>query len=292
MVAFNYWFDIPTLCGSPFLAINAANNKSSSVSYNAAYFAEQKTGDWTLSKAIVDSGLEGKLVLLFYSGLGGAKLYVGTVESVSSTTNVGPRQRYVISVVKRWREIGTCAVKFSTFLAGVSLSAQPTSAWVDADRLLHDMSRDRADGDYPNQGALGTNAMREVAIRVGHQIFARGVRSVWNHTCALSGITERALLQACHLVPWGEASPTERTCADNGLLLCGHLHLLLDAHLISFANDGNLLVSRSATAATKRLLAVTGVKKLRRELSETQMSFVQRHRERAITAGHRLSRAQ
>lgn len=60
------------------------------------------------------------------------------------------------------------------------------------------------------------------------------------------GVTEPRLLRASHIKPWAEcATDAERLDVYNGLLLSAHLDAAFDAHLISFADDGRIVISEA-----------------------------------------------
>jgi predicted restriction endonuclease len=55
-----------------------------------------------------------------------------------------------------------------------------------------------------------------------------------------------AYLIASHIKPWRSANNQERIDGSNGLLLAPHVDLLFDRGLISFTDEGSLLVSPAA----------------------------------------------
>jgi predicted restriction endonuclease len=59
--------------------------------------------------------------------------------------------------------------------------------------------------------------------------------------CHLSGITQRKLLIASHIVPWSRSQQEQKTDPENGLLLSVLWDALFDKGFISFDEDGKLL---------------------------------------------------
>jgi HNH endonuclease len=59
----------------------------------------------------------------------------------------------------------------------------------------------------------------------------------------ITGITERALLRASHIKPWADCTDGEHLDVHNGLLLSALWDAAFDRGLVSFADDGSVLVS-------------------------------------------------
>lgn len=98
-------------------------------------------------------------------------------------------------------------------------------------------------------GLGDTEVDRIVRQRIGQGFFRAALIDYWG-ACPLTGVTEPALLRASHIVPWTEcASDAERLDVFNGLLLCAHWDAAFDAGLVSFADDGAVLVSDKLEAA-------------------------------------------
>lgn len=97
-----------------------------------------------------------------------------------------------------------------------------------------------------------TEAERLVLQRVGQDVFRDALLAYWGGACPLTGVGHPRLLRASHLKPWAAcASDAERLDVHNGLLLAAHLDAAFDAGLISFTDDGALLVA-DALAPTDR----------------------------------------
>ena len=79
----------------------------------------------------------------------------------------------------------------------------------------------------------------------------------WGGTCAVTGVAEPCLLRASHIKPWARCeTDSERLDVYNGLLLAAHLDAAFDAGLISFADDGGVLIARWFTDADRRPLGI------------------------------------
>ena len=104
------------------------------------------------------------------------------------------------------------------------------------------------DNSLITQGASGKNVdktTRESIIqaRVGQGQFRTSLLNIWQGQCALTGVKNPVLLVASHIEAWCLADNSARLDPDNGLLLATHVDRLFDRGLISFADDGKLLVS-------------------------------------------------
>jgi len=80
-----------------------------------------------------------------------------------------------------------------------------------------------------------------IAARRGQGRFRDELLREWGG-CAVTECSNGALLRASHIKPWRDSNNRERLSPDNGLLLSAHLDAAFDRGLISFADDGCLLI--------------------------------------------------
>lgn len=100
-----------------------------------------------------------------------------------------------------------------------------------------------------------TEAERRQRVRIGQNIFRDSLLDYWNGACPMTGITNPELLRASHIIPWAKCeSDDERLNVYNGLLLSSLWDAAFDAGLLTFADDGEPIVSRRASEAAKRAL--------------------------------------
>ena len=81
------------------------------------------------------------------------------------------------------------------------------------------------------------------------------------------------MLRSGHIKPWTDSSVQEKVDHFNGLLLIPNLDALFNEGLISFQNDGRLLVSRDWRDDDKRRMHVTPDLRLRTVHSESCRYF-------------------
>jgi hypothetical protein len=83
-----------------------------------------------------------------------------------------------------------------------------------------------------------------IQARIGQGHFRDNLLKLWNGACAITGCTVKHILRASHIKPWKDSSNEERLDPYNGLLLTANLDALFDKHLISFDDDGRMLVAK------------------------------------------------
>lgn len=89
-----------------------------------------------------------------------------------------------------------------------------------------------------------TEIERLVKQRIGQNIFRNAMLDYWGGACAVTGIAVPEVLRASHAKPWKDCdSDAERLDVFNGFLLSANLDALFDRFLISFDNNGKILIS-------------------------------------------------
>jgi hypothetical protein len=89
---------------------------------------------------------------------------------------------------------------------------------------------------------------RLLMARRGQGVYREHVER-YEQCCRLSGLLDRRHLRARHIKPWRDANDREKLDGYNGLLLSPHFDQLFERGLISFADDGELLIARSLNPA-------------------------------------------
>lgn len=120
------------------------------------------------------------------------------------------------------------------------------------------------------------SAMR--AARVGQGEFRWRLLSKWGDACAVTGSRVLSTVRASHVKPWRASTPTERLDPDNGLPLLATLDALFDAELISFDDDGRMLVSARLPAGDPALIGLPA--SLRKRPSARLAEYLAYHRAR------------
>lgn len=79
--------------------------------------------------------------------------------------------------------------------------------------------------------------------RIGQGKFRTDLLKLYAGRCAASGLDRSELLRASHIKPWAACSNSERLDPANGLLLSAGYDAAFDAGLISFDDDGKIILA-------------------------------------------------
>ena len=91
--------------------------------------------------------------------------------------------------------------------------------------------------------------------RIGQTLFRQALLDYWGGRCPMTGITDEPLLRASHIVAWADCETDAlRLDVHNGLLLSALWDAAFDAGLVSFADDGTVLVSPKLTSSAAAAL--------------------------------------
>jgi hypothetical protein len=122
-----------------------------------------------------------------------------------------------------------------------------------------------------------TPTQREALVqaRRGQGRFRQDLLQKWDG-CAVLGCSALAVLRAAHIKPWNKSSDAERLDSANGLLLSANLDALFDEGLITFDDDGEMIVSDHLSEENRSLLRLHG--KLRRAPTPKETSYLTFHR--------------
>ena len=122
------------------------------------------------------------------------------------------------------------------------------------------------------------SSMREQLIRarIGQGKFRLDVGARWDRRCAVTGCEVWEVLRASHIQPWRLSSNTERLDPNNGLLLSATLDALFDRGLISFKDNGEMLVSKFVSTEAQRILGLPTP--LLRSPDANEVKYLEKHR--------------
>lgn len=122
-------------------------------------------------------------------------------------------------------------------------------------------------------GEIDANGKRR---RSGQGRYKLAVIDLWQ-TCSVTGCANPHLLVASHIVAHKDAAKHEQLDPHNGLLLTPNLDRLFDRGLISFDENGKLLVARRLDPKTRELFGVHSSMRLRK-IPEQTAKYLARHR--------------
>ncbi|WP_174278866.1 HNH endonuclease [Sphingomonas bacterium] len=122
-----------------------------------------------------------------------------------------------------------------------------------------------------------------VNARLGQGGFREALLEIWSGKCALTGLALEPVLRASHIKPWRDADNRERLDPANGLLLAASVDALFDRNLISFDDQGFLLVhSTVERSSLSRIGLQTG---MRVALTDENRVYLRWHRAKCKTQG-------
>lgn len=129
---------------------------------------------------------------------------------------------------------------------------QPPDEDADIPLLADDAVEDSVIGDVGE-----TEKMVLMRARVGQGKYRQDILNAWGRCCSVTAYGPETVLVASHIVAWKAcASNLERLDVSNGLLLTPNLDKLFDRGLISFKDDGMLVLSELLTDKDARGLGV------------------------------------
>ena len=97
-----------------------------------------------------------------------------------------------------------------------------------------------------------TEAERLIVQRIGQDIFRSGLIDYWQSRCPLTGITDKELLRASHIIPWKTCeTDSDHLNIHNGLLLSALWDAAFDRGLVTFDDEGKPQFSPTLSDAAK-----------------------------------------
>jgi hypothetical protein len=134
----------------------------------------------------------------------------------------------------------------------------------------------RGEDHWEDGGGPETERAVLALARRGQGRYRDDLIALWGG-CAVTGCEEPALLRASHLKPWKVASACERLDPYNGLLLTPTLDAALDRGLISFTDDGRMLVAEAVSEEDRRRLGLNPTMRMRR-IANQHLPYLAYHR--------------
>jgi hypothetical protein len=142
------------------------------------------------------------------------------------------------------------------------------SADAEIEKDIEEVKRD------PTLSATEKDAL--IKARRGQGRFRSSLKKRWGHACAVTGCKQNEILRASHIKGWKHSRHEERRDSRNGLLLSANLDALFDNKLISFEDNGEMIVSMRITIEERTRLGIP--LKLRLPLCAEEKAFLNWHR--------------
>lgn len=228
------------------------------------YTGEGQSGDMNFTRgnlALKDHIKNGKRVFLFQSESSG---YVKFISELSF---------YDVDYFETKDTSGVIRIGIKFFFArkGVYIPVHPT--------LFDQLALVTEPESFYEKTLNETERKGLVTSRVGQGAYRKRIIHRWEYKCAVNGFDKLNILIASHIVPWSDSNDIERLDVDNGLLLSPNYDALFDRHLISFENNGKIILSDTIEKQAYQKIGVTGEEKIQ-NLSEFNFNYLGRHRVR------------
>ena len=132
-----------------------------------------------------------------------------------------------------------------------------------------------------------TTRQQVIAARVGQGKFREDLITLWDGSCAILGIKRPELLRASHIKPWTSSNNRERLDPANGLLLSAMYDAAFDALLLSFADDGSLILAPDFSLAEAAAAGIDPTSMINIQVLRTQ-DYLAEHRTLMMARSMRL----
>lgn len=120
-----------------------------------------------------------------------------------------------------------------------------------------------------------------VTPRVGQGAYRKRISYRWEYQCAVTKFDKLEVLIASHIVPWSKATDQERLDVHNGILLSPINDALFDKHLITFDEEGKIILSNNLELKVFEKIGVTGRERINNQ-SKYNAEYLERHNESFI----------
>ena len=121
-----------------------------------------------------------------------------------------------------------------------------------------------------------TTRPARIDARLGQEQFRADLLRLGQGRCALTGCAIEPILRASHIRPWRDADDESRLDPNNGLLLAAHADALFDRYLISFDDEGRLLLGNGLSDFDLTALGLRAHMRIR--LRPEQKPYMAHHR--------------
>jgi hypothetical protein len=121
-----------------------------------------------------------------------------------------------------------------------------------------------------------TTRIALVNARLGQGGFRDDLLRRWKGACAVTGCRVGGVLRASHIKPWKRSTNRERLDPANGLLLTANIDALFDAGLVTFDENGKMIVSASIGKDERKRLGLP--RNLVRAPDRSERAYMSEHR--------------
>jgi hypothetical protein len=116
-----------------------------------------------------------------------------------------------------------------------------------------------------------------VDCRIGQGRFRDDLLKYWVGRCAVTGVSLIPMLRASHIKPWRDSNNLERLDTFNGLMLSPNYDAAFDRGLISFDDQGLIILSKKMPVADAKILGLALDVRLSR-IDVKHLPYLEHHR--------------
>lgn len=126
-----------------------------------------------------------------------------------------------------------------------------------------------------------TEVRTTVLRRVGQQQYRKRMMEIWHGQCSVTGCADERMLTASHAMPYriSEGNDTDKINPYNGFLLIPNLDAAFDAGLITFNDDGSLVVSPQLSRNDAAILGIDEQSMKLRKVYPENITYLKYHRD-------------
>ncbi len=124
-----------------------------------------------------------------------------------------------------------------------------------------------------------TEIIAEIKARKGQQLYRDKLMKLWDGRCALTDVDISDLLVGSHAKAWQYSSDRERLDEYNGFLFEARIDKLFDKYLISFDDEGKILLSYRLNSEMRNKLGLNTDMHLR-WIDSRHLAYLEFHRKK------------
>lgn len=115
-----------------------------------------------------------------------------------------------------------------------------------------------------------------VKTRVGQGLFKKLLIDKYKGKCCICALQCKSLLIGSHIKDWAKSNENEKLDVNNGLLLCSKHDALFDKYLISFNDNGKIIISDKLSDNDKKILGLSTYIEI--EVNDEMKKYLDWHR--------------
>jgi hypothetical protein len=123
----------------------------------------------------------------------------------------------------------------------------------------HQLAEDPA--DYAVISEAGVSGIDRAVVAktrgIAQRLFRGNLLRLWRGSCAVTRVQEPRVLRSSHIKPWVKSNVREKVDHFNGLLLIPNLDALFNEGLISFRDNGRIMISAQWQPTDQRRMHIT-----------------------------------